>query len=119
MDYFVWKQLLKYLVLPPAGPLLLAALGLLLLGFRRVRPAGVVLCALGLLGLWVLATPRVADSLVRWAERYPALDPTRVGDAQAIVILAGGVRVNAPEYGTSAPGATSLERLVYGARLAA
>jgi uncharacterized SAM-binding protein YcdF (DUF218 family) len=34
------------------------------------------------------------------------------------VILAGGVRVDAPEYGTSAPGATSLERLVYGARLA-
>jgi uncharacterized SAM-binding protein YcdF (DUF218 family) len=120
MDYFVWKQLLKYLVLPPTGPLLLAALGLLLLvlGYRRFRLGGAVLCALGLLGLWVLATPRAADSLVRWAERYPALDPARVGDAQAIVILAGGVRVNAPEYGTSAPGATSLERLVYGARLA-
>jgi len=29
MDYFVWKQLLKNLVLPPTGPLLLAILGLL------------------------------------------------------------------------------------------
>ena len=118
MDYFVWKQLLKNLVLPPTGPLLLAILGLLLLGLHRVRVLAVLLCALGLAALWVLATPIAADSLVRWAERYPALDPAQVGDAQAIVILAGGVRVDAPEYGTSAPGATSLERLVYGARLA-
>src|ERR1700760_3864697 len=118
MDYFVWKQLLKNLVLPPTGPLLRAGLGLVLLAFRRARAAGVVLCALSLGGLWVLATPIAADALVRWAERFPALDPAQVGDAQAIVILAGGVRVDAPEYGTSAPGATSLERLVYGARLA-
>jgi uncharacterized SAM-binding protein YcdF (DUF218 family) len=118
MDYFVWKQLLKNLVLPPTGPLLLAILGLVLLGLRRVRPVAVLLCALGLAALWVLATPIAADSLVRLAERYPALDASQVGDAQAIVILAGGVRVDAPEYGTSAPGATSLERLVYGARLA-
>jgi uncharacterized SAM-binding protein YcdF (DUF218 family) len=118
MDYFVWKQLLKYLVLPPVGPLLLAILGLVLLVTRRRRVAGAVLCAVGLAALWALATPLIADSLVRWAERYPALAPAQVGDAQAIVILAGGVRVNAPEYGTSAPGATSLERLVYGARLA-
>jgi uncharacterized SAM-binding protein YcdF (DUF218 family) len=118
MDYFVWKQLLKNLVLPPTGPLLLTVLGLVLLTFRRARLGGVILCGVGLALLWVLATPIAADSLVRWAERYPALAPTQVDDAQAIVILAGGVRVDAPEYGTSAPGATSLERLVYGARLA-
>ncbi len=118
MDYFVWKQLLKNLVLPPTGPLLLAILGLVLVALRKARLGGVVLCAVGLAALWLLATPIAADSLVRWAERYPALKPAQVGDAQAIVILAGGVRVDAPEYGTSAPGATSLERLVYGARLA-
>ncbi len=118
MDYFVWKQLLKNLVLPPTGALLLAGLGLVLVARRKTRLSGVIVCALGLVVLWVLATPIAADSLVRWAERYPALDPGQAIDAQAIVILAGGVRVDAPEYGTSAPGATSLERLVYGARLA-
>lgn len=118
MDYFVWKQLLKNLVLPPTGPLLVAGLGLVLVALRKTRLGGLVVCALGLVVLWVLATPMAADSLVRWAERYPALDPAQATDAQAIVILAGGVRVDAPEYGTSAPGATTLERLVYGARLA-
>ncbi len=118
MDYFAWKQLLKNLVLPPTGPLLLATLGLALLAFRRFRVVAGVLCALGLAALWLLSTPIVADSLVRWAERYRALSFSQLDDAQAIVILAGGVRVNAPEYGTAAPGASSLERLVYGGRLA-
>jgi uncharacterized SAM-binding protein YcdF (DUF218 family) len=118
MDYFVWKQVLKNLVLPPTGPLLLLVLGLVLASFRKARLTGAVLSALGLAFLWVLATPIAADTLVRWAERYPALDAAQAGEARAIVILGGGVRVNAPEYGTSAPGATSLERLVYGARLA-
>ena len=47
MDYFVWKQLLKNLVLPPTGPLLLAALGLALLVLRRRRLGGIVVCAHG------------------------------------------------------------------------
>ena len=102
----------------PTGRILLITLGLVLLAFRRARLGRTILCGVGLASLWVLATPLAADTLVRWAERYPALVPAQVGDAQAIVILAGGVRVDAPEYGTSAPGATSLERLVYGARLA-
>ena len=75
MDYFVWKQLLKNLVLPPTGPVLLAGLGLVLVARRKTRLSGVIVCALGLVVLWVLATPIAADSLVRWAERYPALDP--------------------------------------------
>ena len=79
MDYFVWKQLLKNLVLPPTGALLVAGLGLVLVARRKTRLSGVVVCALGLVALWVLATPIAADSLVRWAERYPALDPGEGG----------------------------------------
>ncbi|HTY49675.1 MAG TPA: YdcF family protein [Steroidobacteraceae bacterium] len=118
MDVFVWKQLLKNLVLPPTGPLLLALAGLALLPLRRARVAAMAMCAAGFGGLWLLSTPLVADTLVRAAERYPALDLGKPVDAQAIVILGGGVRVDAPEYGRSAPGATTLERLVYGARVA-
>lgn len=118
MDVFIWKIVLKNLVLPPTGPLLLALAGLGLTARSRLRRLGLSLCATGVLLLWLLATPLMADTLVRWAEKYPALDLSKSVDAQAIVILAGGVRVDAPEYGSSAPGATTLERLVYGARVA-
>jgi len=80
---------------------------------------GLALAAAGAVAVWVLATPAIADVLVRGVERFPALDLARPVDAQAIVILAGGVRVDAPEYGGApAPNATTLVRLVYGARVA-
>lgn len=119
MDFFVWKQLLKNLVLPPTGPLIIALIGLILAASTRLRSVGVALAAAGVLGLWALATPLVADALVRAVERFPALDVKRALGAQAIVILSGGVRLDAPEYGGApAPNATTLLRLVYGARVA-
>jgi len=118
MDIFLWKLFLKTLVLPPAGPLILAVVGLVMATRQRLHRTGITLCVLGIALLWLLATPFIADSLVRSAERYPALDLAKPIDAQAVVILGGGVRLNAPEYGSSAPGATTLERIVYGARVA-
>ena len=93
MDIFVWKQLLKNLVLPPAGPLLLVCVGLALAYARRTRRAGVALCIAALAALWALATPVIADALVRAAERYPPLDLSRPVRAEAVVILAAGVRI--------------------------
>ena len=118
MELFVWRQILKNLILPPTGPLLVAIAGLALTVATRMRRTGAVLCVIGIATLWALATPVLADRLVRAAERYPPLDLRRPVAAQAVVILAGGVRVDAPEYGSSAPGATTLERLTYGARVA-
>jgi uncharacterized SAM-binding protein YcdF (DUF218 family) len=118
MDIFLWKLFLKTLVLPPAGPLILAVAGLAMAASQRLHRTGLTLCVLGIALLWLLATPLIADTLVRSAERYPALDLAKPIDAQAVVILGGGVRLNAPEYGSSAPGATTLERIVYGARVA-
>jgi uncharacterized SAM-binding protein YcdF (DUF218 family) len=119
MDIFVWKQLLKNLVLPPTGPLIIALVGLVLAASTRLRGVGLAFAAAGVLSLWALATPIVADALVRAVERFPALDPAQAADAQAIVILSGGIRLDAPEYGGEpAPNATTLVRLVYGARVA-
>ena len=118
MDIFVLKLLLKNLVLPPTGPLILIAAGLALAISPRLRRAGFVLAAAATVLLWALATPVVADALVRTAERYPPLDLDRPVQAEAIVILAGGVRLNAPEYHHAAPGPTTMERIVYGARVA-
>jgi len=114
----VLKSLLRQLVLPPAGPLLLAALGAWLAARRR--PAGWLLLTLGLATLWLLSTPLVADALAHRTQRYAALDLTRPVDAQAIVILGGGdERLTAPEYaGEPAAGLGLLERVAYGAYLA-
>jgi uncharacterized SAM-binding protein YcdF (DUF218 family) len=120
--FITLKSLLRTLLLPPAGPLLIAAAGAWLLRSRSSAgaKAGWLLLAAGLASLWLLATPLVADALARAAEREPALDLTRPVQAQAIVILGGGEeRIAAPEYGGEpAPGSSLLERLAYGAFLA-
>lgn len=118
MDIFVWKLLLKNLVLPPTGALLIVLAGCFLAMSARYRRTGLSVCATGALLLWLLSTPAVADALLRAAERYRPLDLSKPVDAQAIVILGGGARPNAPEYGRTAPGSTTLARIVYGALVA-
>jgi len=121
--FITLKELLHTLLLPPGGPLLIAAAGAWLLRARSsaiAARAGGLLLGAGLASLWLLATPLVADALARAAEREPALDLARASQAQAIVILGGGdERLAAPEYGGEpAPGSVLLERIAYGAFLA-
>src|SRR5579863_9304631 len=121
--FITLKTLLHTLLLPPAGLLLLAAVGAALIA-GGVRPAarrtGWALLGAGLAALWLLATPLVADGLTRIAQRCPPLDLDRPLQAQAIVILGGGAPTErAPEYGGDpAPRAELLERVTYGAYLA-
>jgi uncharacterized SAM-binding protein YcdF (DUF218 family) len=111
------KTLLRDLILPPAGPLLLAIVGALLLR-RRPRLARVLL-AVGLGSLWLLSLPLVSDALTRLAQHYPPLDLRLPVPAQAIVVLGGGgQRAYAPEYGGPAAEPLLLERLAYGAYVA-
>jgi uncharacterized SAM-binding protein YcdF (DUF218 family) len=90
--------------------------------WRRRPRLGFGLCAISIGSLWLLATPFIADALVRSAERYPALDPAHLtpeqARAQAIVILGGGVRRGAPEAGGDAPNEPTALRLVEGAKIA-
>jgi len=110
------KTLLRNLVLPPAGPLLLAFLGLLL--FVRRRTLGMSLVIAGLSFLWLLSMPAVGDLLCHMVERYPTLDPARPVTAQAIVVLGGGGARFAPEFDGWALDGATLDRVVYGAFLA-
>jgi uncharacterized SAM-binding protein YcdF (DUF218 family) len=114
------KMLLRTLVLPPAGLVILAALGagLLLARARSARRAGWGLLAASLAALWLLSTPVIADWLQRAVQRYPPLDLGQPVTADAIVILGGGEhRTWAPEYAGPAAGRGLLERLSYGAYL--
>jgi uncharacterized SAM-binding protein YcdF (DUF218 family) len=111
------KRVLRGLILPPTGLLLLAILGLVLLN-RRPRLARACL-TVSIAALWLLSTPVISNALVHSAERYPPFVVSSASGAQAIVILGGGgQRAVAPEYAAPAADPILLERLTYGAYLA-
>jgi uncharacterized SAM-binding protein YcdF (DUF218 family) len=111
---------LTYLVggvlVPPVSLILLGLLGLAL---RRRRPAvGTALTGFSLVALLVSSLPVTAYLLMTWLEPPPLADPVAVGDARAIVILAGGVARGAVDWGGDTIGVFTLQRVRYGARLA-
>lgn len=111
------KPILTALALPPAGPLVLALLGLLVA--TRRRTAGLLLAALGIVLALVLSTNGMAMVLAR--HLMPDVRPAtlaRMQQAQAIVVLGGGVLPEAPEYGIAQPSSHTLARLRYGVWLA-
>jgi uncharacterized SAM-binding protein YcdF (DUF218 family) len=113
------KPLLTALVLPPAGPLLLALIGLLLMGRRRL--GGAIVSLLGIAMLWFLSCNAVGIGLAHTLlPQVKALNVrgAELANVQAIVILGGGVNGQAPEYGAAQPSAPTLERVRYGAWLA-
>ena len=113
----VWlKAIVKTLFLPPTGLLLLSAAGLAMR--QRLPRAGIAMAWSGVLLLLFLSIPVVGDFLVRSLDESPPFDIARTPEAQAIVILGGGVRHNAPDYGGDTLGGLTLERVRYGARLA-
>ncbi|HKE40733.1 MAG TPA: YdcF family protein [Casimicrobiaceae bacterium] len=113
----VWlKALVKTLILPPTGLLLLSAIGL---GLRQRFPrVGIAMAWTGVIALLVLSIPFVSVSLVRALDQSPPFDIAHASEAQAIVILGGGVRHHAPDYGGDTVAELTLERIRYGARLA-
>lgn len=116
MDLFLLKKIFIALVLPPVGPLLIAFTGLMVI---KTRPKlGKALAWLGLSSLLILALPIVSDRLLRAVYDQGPLDFSRISGAQAIVILGGGVRRNAVEYGGDTVGRLTLDRVRYGALVA-
>jgi uncharacterized SAM-binding protein YcdF (DUF218 family) len=106
----------KILLLPPASLLIVAAIGIALMR-RWPRGARAILWVVWVV-LFALSTPFVASVLQLTAGAQPAVAVEQLKSAQAIVILGGGLRIQAPEYGGDTLGRLSLERVRYGARLA-
>jgi uncharacterized SAM-binding protein YcdF (DUF218 family) len=104
--------LLKQAVLPPGSLISLLLLGVFAQG--RFRSAGRYVAGLAAATLFALSTPFAADALMRSVQVADTSDP----QAQAIVILAAGISVSAPEHGGPNVDALTLERLRSGARAA-
>jgi uncharacterized SAM-binding protein YcdF (DUF218 family) len=112
----LWKTLAKAILLPPTAPLIVAVVGLLLL--RRRQRLGRALAVLGVGSLLLLCMPAIAQLLTRLVDDTPALELGDARAAQGIVILGGGIRRDAPEYGGDTLGRLTLERVRYGAFVA-
>jgi uncharacterized SAM-binding protein YcdF (DUF218 family) len=113
-----WKPLLSVFLLPPVPLLLMVLVGARLMYRRRLLAWLLIL--LGVVGLWLLCTGAVSQSLVRVLTKPPpALSESALNDLKrapktAIVVLGGGRRAYAPEYGMSTLHARSVDRLRYG-----
>ena len=105
----------KAFLLPPAGPLIVALAGVLLL--RCAPRLGRTLALGGILVLFALSLPAVALLLARSFDA-PLFEAKQHPGAQAIVVLGGGVNGWAPEFGGETVGRRSLERVRYAARVA-
>ena len=117
-----WKPLLSALLLPPVPLLVLAVVGARWLPRRPVL--GWLVLLLALAGLWLCGTGAVAGGLTRWQLKPPpALTENQIVELKraprtAIVVLGGGHRPFAPEYGTAMLKPAGIERLRYGLWLA-
>jgi uncharacterized SAM-binding protein YcdF (DUF218 family) len=117
-----WKPMISTLMLPPLPFLVLVLAGARLM-FRR-RLLAWLLVLLGVAGIWFSCTTALGHGLSQWLIRPPmALTEQQVADLKrapktAIVVLGGGRRTYAPEYGISTLNERSIERLRYGVWLA-
>jgi len=111
----LWHQLLGALILPPLVYLLPALTAVLCLR-RRPRLQYGVLGMMALLA-YLLSLPVTAVWLNGWLERYPPLSVAQARQAQAIVVLGGGIKP-APEYGGNVLSGAANQRLQYAAWLA-
>lgn len=113
------RFLLKQLILPPGGLLLLILLAWLL---WSSRPRLALLCLLmGLGGLWLMSLPIVVEQAARALEREPALAEAQwtslAQRGEVIVVLGSGREEADPAWGGDQPSVTAIERLRYAARL--
>jgi len=111
---FTLKKILTALILPPSGLILLALTGLWLA--RRHRRTGAVITVGALLALVALSLPFTAHWLLQTLETASPITPRQLRQAEAIVILGGGV-YRGPEYGGDTVDHPALGRLRYGAHL--
>ncbi len=120
-----FKSILKGIILPPAG-LILLLLAIILMVKSRPRLASPLLwCYLGL--LYALSIPYVASYLLVSLQWYPPVQPEHLTqDDGAIVVLSAGSYRDGPEYQElgahvtegDRPGPLTLQRLYYAAYLA-
>jgi len=117
MDIFI-VYVIKTLLLPLSSLLLLGITGLIIL---KQRNFAVTLISFSLALLFLLSLPVVSKYLAGTQEKYPPIEIASLENftAQAIVVLGGGLRDDAPEYAQQVTlNNRTLARIRYAALLA-
>src|SRR5699024_72130 len=113
-----WRYLIKLLLFPPGGPLLLLAVALVAWQHRPrlARSAA----AIAFLSLWLLSTPRMVQWLAAPLKTYPPINLSALNSAHhdAIVVLGGGREPYADEWGSHEVSVQAMQRVRYAATLA-
>lgn len=115
MNAWLATNLVAVALLPPLSLIILLAAGLLL--FRRRPRLAMSLILLSTTALFALSTPWVSGALLKTLEISALANPDQLQTAAAIVVLGGGRRLAAAEYGGDTLNSISLERLRYAAFL--
>lgn len=115
MTVWLVTNLIAAALLPPLSLVILLAIGLLV---RRRHPhLSMSLILASAAALYVLSTPWMGGVLLRSLEISRPVSPEALQTAEAIVVLGGGRRIDAFEYGGDTLNGISLERLRYAVRL--
>jgi uncharacterized SAM-binding protein YcdF (DUF218 family) len=115
MSAWLATNLVAAALLPPFSLVILLVCGLVL--HRRRPRLGIALISLATAAFYALSTPWVGGSLLHSLEISAPLDSEQLQRAEAIVVLGGGRRLDAKEYGADTLKGLALERLRYGAYL--
>ena len=114
MSALLATTLVSAALLPPLSLVILLASGLILFRRRRLAKSLILLATAA---LYSLSTPWVGSLLQKSLEISAPVSSDALKTADAIVVLGGGRRVDAAEYGGDTLNGISLERLRYAAFL--
>ena len=115
MTAWLATNLIALALLPPLSLVILLAAGLV--AHRRRPRLAMALILLSTAALYILSTPWVGGLLQKTLEISRPVTPDELKTADAIVVLGGGRRLDASEYGGDTLNSISLERLRYAALL--
>ena len=115
MTAWLATNLIALALLPPLSLVILLAAGLIV--HRRRPRLAMSLILLSTTALYALSTPWVGGLLQKTLEISRPVTPNDLKTADAIVVLGGGRRLDAAEYGGDTLNNISLERLRYAAML--
>ncbi len=111
MTAWLATNLIALALLPPLSLVILLIAGLI--AHRRRPRLAMLLILLSAVALYALSTPWIGGLLQKSLEISTPVTPAQLQAVDAIVVLGGGRRLDAAEYGSDTLNGLSLERLRY------